>query len=138
MGRWNGVGGKLDAGESPYECIVRETFEETGLKLPQYVDRGVMRWHRDGEDLGGVHIFTAEVLKEEMEQYSTPRVHCHEGILDWKAMEWLLHEENSGVVDNVKVMLTLLFSAGPGSVWVSSYEGNRLVSCTYQDASQEL
>lgn len=132
MGRWNGVGGKLDADETPYDCIVRETFEETGLRLPQYEDRGIMRWFRDGNDKGGVHIFTAEVLKEVMEQYQTPRCHCHEGILDWKAMDWLLHEENSGVVDNVKIMLKDLFSAGPQSLWVSSYEGSKLASCTYQ------
>lgn len=131
MGRWNGVGGKLDPNESPYECIVRETFEETGLQVPQYEDRGVMRWIRDGQDLGGVHIFTAEVTAQEMAQYKTPRVHCHEGILDWKKTEWLLHEDNTGIVDNVKIMLLDVFSAGPDSVWVSTYEGPRLASCTY-------
>ncbi|GEQ69279.1 hypothetical protein JCM33374_g2950 [Metschnikowia sp. JCM 33374] len=133
MGRWNGVGGKLDEGETPHECIVRETMEETGLLLPQYQDRGVMKWIRDGEDKGGVHIFTAEVSKEEMENYKTPRCHCHEGILDWKSMDWLLHEENTGVVDNVKIMLEKLFSSGPDSRWVSSYDGNKLASCVYSD-----
>ncbi|KAJ8139928.1 hypothetical protein OY671_006871 [Metschnikowia pulcherrima] len=131
MGRWNGVGGKLDPEESPYDCIVRETFEETGLMLPQYEDRGVMRWYRDGNDLGGVHIFTADITKAEMEKYTTPRVHCHEGILDWKHLDWLLHEENTGVVDNVKIMLEKLFSAGPNSVWISKYEGKKLISCNY-------
>ncbi|OBA21506.1 hypothetical protein METBIDRAFT_41596 [Metschnikowia bicuspidata var. bicuspidata NRRL YB-4993] len=136
MGRWNGVGGKLDAGESPYECIVRETMEETGLMLPQYEDRGVMRWVRDGKECGGVHVFTAEVLEEEMQQYPTPRRHCHEGILDWKAMEWVLHEDNSGVVDNVQRMLVDLFGAGPHARWVSRYEGLQLVSCTYNGAGR--
>lgn len=134
MGRWNGVGGKLDADESPYECIVRETFEETGLHIPQYEDRGVMRWFRDGNDLGGVHIFSAEVSESEMLAYKTPRVHCHEGILDWKLLEWLLHEDNTGVVDNVKIMLKDLFHAGPKSVWVSTYAKSSLVSCTYTGA----
>lgn len=131
MGRWNGVGGKLDDGESPYECIVRETLEETGLSLPQYKDRGVMRWFRDGNDLGGVHIFSAEVSAAEMAQYKTPKVFCHEGILDWKAMEWVMHEDNSGIVDNVKIMMERLFDAGPTSLWISTYVGDRLESCTY-------
>lgn len=132
MGRWNGVGGKLDADESPLECIVRETFEETGLLIEHFSDRGVMRWIRDGADLGGVHVFTAEVLAQEMAKYKTPRCHCHEGILDWKKLDWLLHEDNTGVVDNVKVMLRDMFSAGPDSEWVSTYEGRQLVSCTFK------
>lgn len=61
MGRWNGVGGKLDPEESPLECIIRETEEETGLKVSLYKDKGVLRWARDGADLGGVHLFVAEV-----------------------------------------------------------------------------
>lgn len=131
MGRWNGVGGKLDPHESPYQCIVRETHEETGLLLPQYQDRGVMRWFRDGVDLGGVYIFTAEVLAEEMAAYSTPKVYCHEGILDWKHMDWILHLDNTGVVDNVKIVLQNLFDAGPESVWIATYEQLELRSCTY-------
>lgn len=135
MGRWNGVGGKLDPLESPYDCIVRETHEETGLLLPQYVDRGVMRWFRDGADLGGVHIFTAEILPQEMAAYPTPKAYCHEGILDWKHIDWLLHPDNSGVVDNVKIMLQHLFDAGPDSVWISTYDKQVLRSCTYSTRS---
>jgi len=37
-GKWNGLGGKLNPGESPEECAVREIFEESGLKArsPQF------------------------------------------------------------------------------------------------------
>ena len=34
-GKWIGVGGKLEAGESPEECVIREAKEETGLTLHQ-------------------------------------------------------------------------------------------------------
>jgi len=35
LGRWSPVGGKVEtaAGESPFECAVRETAEETGLHI---------------------------------------------------------------------------------------------------------
>ncbi len=31
-GLWNGVGGKIECGESPKEAMVREFYEETGLR----------------------------------------------------------------------------------------------------------
>lgn len=133
MGRWNGVGGKIDPFESPYDCIVRETHEETGLLLPQYEARGVIRWRRDGVDLGGAYLFSAEVSEEVMLSYTTPKVFCHEGILDWKTLDWLLNKENTGVVDNVQIMLGTLFKATEKSVWTASYEGPTLMHCIYTE-----
>lgn len=139
MGRWNGVGGKLDEGETPMDCIIRETFEETGLKITTYEDRGVLRWFRDGEDLGGVHLFVGKVSMEEKDGYSTPRVFCHEGILDWKELSWILHEDNSGTVDNIKVVLGEIIKGTKGE-WVACYSGDVLVSCQQlcQQLSQQL
>jgi 8-oxo-dGTP pyrophosphatase MutT (NUDIX family) len=33
VGRWNGVGGKLNPGESIEDAVIRETFEEIGVKV---------------------------------------------------------------------------------------------------------
>jgi 8-oxo-dGTP diphosphatase len=37
-GKWNGLGGKLEPGESPEQCVIREVREESGLSIiaPQY------------------------------------------------------------------------------------------------------
>jgi 8-oxo-dGTP diphosphatase len=37
-GKWNGLGGKLNPGESPEQCVIREVHEESGLQIiePRY------------------------------------------------------------------------------------------------------
>lgn len=133
MGRWNGVGGKINENESPYDCIVRETHEETGLLLPQYQPRGLIRWSRDGIDLGGVYVFSADVSEDVMNGYQTPKAFCHEGILDWKSLNWVLDPENTGVVDNVQIILKALFTASAKSLWNAVYQKSVLVSCNYSE-----
>lgn len=127
MGRWNGVGGKLDAGESALECIRRETLEETGLDIENYTCRGIMRWVSDGEDRGGMYIFSAEVSRSQVEAYRTPVCHCLEGILDWKRMDWVLHGENSGVVDNIQRLFVSLFEGDLDDVYRVEYKEKKMV-----------
>lgn len=43
-GKINGPGGKLDAGESPAQCAVRETFEETGVEALDPQLAAIMRF----------------------------------------------------------------------------------------------
>ena len=39
-GKWIGIGGKLDKNESPYDCVIREFYEETGLTLKNVILKG--------------------------------------------------------------------------------------------------
>lgn len=39
-GKWIGIGGKLEPGETADECILREVLEETGLTLTNLYKRG--------------------------------------------------------------------------------------------------
>lgn len=41
-GKWNGLGGKLEPGESPEECAVREIQEESGLLATGWTLKGVL------------------------------------------------------------------------------------------------
>ena len=46
-GKWIGVGGKLEPGETPDECVAREVFEETGLTPERFVYRGLIHFVSD-------------------------------------------------------------------------------------------
>ena len=39
-GKWIGIGGKFEYGESPEECMIREAKEETGLAVTSMKFRG--------------------------------------------------------------------------------------------------
>lgn len=42
LGKWNGLGGKLESGESPEECVRREVEEESGLLVKKMWLKGFL------------------------------------------------------------------------------------------------
>lgn len=77
LGKYNGLGGKFEAGESPEECVVREVLEESGLTIrPQL--RGVMTFPQfaKGRDWY-CFLYTAAEFTGEL------RPDCPEGDLVW-------------------------------------------------------
>ena len=59
QGKWIGVGGKFQDGESPEDCVLRECFEETGLTLTEYRYRGLVTFVSDQAPTEYMHLFTA-------------------------------------------------------------------------------
>ena len=59
-GKWNGLGGKFERGESPEDCVKREILEEAGLKIKDPLLKGVLTFpdFAGGEDWY-VFVFTA-------------------------------------------------------------------------------
>jgi 8-oxo-dGTP diphosphatase len=41
-GKWNGLGGKIEAGETPEECAIREIREESGLLVKNLSLKGFL------------------------------------------------------------------------------------------------
>ena len=75
-GKWIGVGGHLEEGESPEECIAREVREETGLTLTNVRLRGVITFILPdwGDELTFLYTGQAE---------GAAPAECDEGVLRW-------------------------------------------------------
>ncbi len=76
-GKWNGLGGKLENGESPEECVIREVKEESGLEIKNPKLKGILTFPAfDGIDDWYVFVFIAEEFEWEL-------IDSPEGKLEW-------------------------------------------------------
>ncbi len=75
-GKWNGLGGKFEVGESPEECVVREVFEESGLVIAAPRLRGLLLFSGFKKNDWYVFVFTAEKFSGKMKENG-------EGFLQW-------------------------------------------------------
>lgn len=69
-------GGKFETGESPLECILREYYEETGLKLINPKLQGMSYWRDKAE--GIIFIYVAEEFEGNLKEKS------EEGCIEWR------------------------------------------------------
>ena len=76
-GKWIGVGGKLEKGETPDMCLVREVKEETGLTLNSFRKRGIVDFVSDEWEPEIMHLYTSDDFT------GTVDTDCNEGDLKW-------------------------------------------------------
>lgn len=83
-GKWIGVGGKLEAGETPDECAIREVQEETGLTVDAIEFRGVITFPEFTPDNDWyTYVFRVTEFHGELQE-------CDEGTLEWVNYEDVL------------------------------------------------
>lgn len=75
-GKWIGIGGKFEYGESPEECMKRETKEETGLTVTSFQFRGILTFICDKQDPEYICLYTIDGVTGEIRE-------CDEGTLKW-------------------------------------------------------
>lgn len=76
-GKWNGLGGKFEVGESPEECAKREILEESGLVVENPLLKGIITFPMfDNIKDWYVFVFTSDKFTGEL-------IHSNEGNLEW-------------------------------------------------------
>lgn len=101
--KWIGIGGKFEDKESPEDCVLRETKEETGLTLTSYKYRGIVTFVSDRWETEYMHLFTADGFSGEL-------IDCDEGVLEWIDKEKL---DAIPKWEGDKIFLRLLDEGGP-------------------------
>ncbi|UUZ82355.1 8-oxo-dGTP diphosphatase [Paenibacillus sp. P26] len=134
MGAWNGVGGKIEPGESPKESVLREIAEETGLVPRSVVFKGMVTWQVDDSYFGGMYAYLAEV-EEELE-FTTPRP-TEEGLLDWKKIDWILHPDNKGVASNIPKYLPKPLGDSRRFEHFCTFRGGRMTDFESRELAEE-
>lgn len=85
QGKWNAIGGKLESGESPLDCVIREVKEETGLFLLNVKFIG----HLSFPNFDGLQDWSVFVFKSE--DFTGELIDCPEGALSWVEEKDLLN-----------------------------------------------
>jgi 8-oxo-dGTP diphosphatase len=75
-GKWNGLGGKFEAGETPEECVRREVQEEAGYIIQDPKLHGLLMFPNFKGNDWYVFVFTATEFSGEM-------IESPEGNLEW-------------------------------------------------------
>ena len=76
-GKWNGLGGKFEPGESPEECAIREIKEEAGLNVKSMKMKGFITFPMfDGKEDWYVFLFVIDDFDGEL-------IDSPEGKLEW-------------------------------------------------------
>ncbi len=133
-GKWLGIGGKFEDKESPDECLLREVYEETGLKLTSYRLRGIVTFISDIYETEYMFLYTADgyegCLNTDPDGNLIPVVNgvhkpCKEGILRWVDIDLV---PSLNLWEGDRIFLKMLTDTDDFFTLKLCYEGDSLVS----------
>ena len=100
MGMWNALGGHLEDNETPKECAIREIYEESNVKVDNAELISISTWNYDDDE---IYVYISN-LSDDFDISSYP-IKINEGIIDFKDIDWIIHEKNYGVIADLRVFL---------------------------------
>lgn len=116
--KWIGIGGKFEENESPDECLLRETLEETGLRLTRWQCRGIVTFLTNGPwDGEYMYLFTADAFEGELKT-------CDEGDLEWVSRSFI---SQLPLWEGDTIFLDLLWKDAPFFLLKLRYDADKLV-----------
>ena len=100
---WNGLGGKIEGGETPLASVQREMQEEASIDLsevPSLFFAGIITWGPMSRGpVRGMYAFIAHLSQHQAErvrELPTPV-----GLITWKPLAWVCDPNNRAVVSNI-------------------------------------
>ena len=121
--KWIGIGGKLEEGESPFDCIRREVTEETGLTLNKLQYRGIITFVSNIFGTEYMHLFLSSDFSGKIID------DCDEGKLEWILKDDL---KNIPMWEGDKIFLELLEEENRFFSLKLEYHDDTLISHTLE------
>ncbi len=116
--KWIGIGGKLEDGETPLDCVLREAEEETGLTLINPTYRGIIHFKND-------YYYDEEMYLYTCNDFTGTLKECDEGDLEWIDKEALY---NLTLWEGDKIFLNLIKTPSPVFELTLNYHKDTLLS----------
>ncbi len=126
QGKWIGIGGKIEGGESPDECVRREVLEETGLTIENPQLRAIVTFNFESPqpeledwDVEYMFVYTCDRFSGDLVDV------CDEGEL-----AWVLEEDLDALPqwEGDKLFLKPILEGEPFFSMKLNYRGDELTS----------
>lgn len=118
-GKWIGVGGKVEPGETVDACVRREVYEETGMELTSFTRRGIIDFFLEGFGSERMYLYTARAESSEFTE-------CSEGTLKWIPKEEVME---LSLWEGDRIFLEKLVNGEQDIFLTLRYRGDELVAC---------
>ena len=116
-GKWLGVGGHLEKGETPVDALYREIKEETGYTVKQHEYKGLIYFNYDGYT-EKMHLYLVTEVEGEL-------IECNEGELKYIPIERITELD---MWEGDKIFIPYLLEDKPYFELELNYQGNELMS----------